>query len=70
MVWLGYVWFTNQWDYVLNAKFQLNWTCFGLVIANFQLGLVWLRFGLARFGLTKFGSKINWIGSSEAACKI
>ena len=54
----------------LHAKFQLNWTCFGLVIANFKLGLVWLRFGLARFGLSKFGSQINWIGSSEAAFKI
>ena len=49
----------------LYEKFQLNWTCFGLVIANFKLGLVWLRFGLA-----KFGSQINGIGFSEAACKI
>ena len=44
----------------LHAKFQLNWTC--LVISNFKLGLVFLRFGLARFSLAKFGSKINDIG--------
>ena len=33
-------------------------------------GLVWLRFGLAKFGLAKFCSKINEIGFSEVACKI
>ena len=54
----------------LHAKFQLNWSHFGLVIANFQLGLVWLRFGLARFGLAKCGSQIDGIVFSEAACKI
>jgi hypothetical protein len=32
--------------------------------------LVWLRFGLAKFGLAKFDSKINGIGFSEAECKI
>ena len=54
----------------LHAKFQFNWTCFSLVIANFKLGLVWLRFGLARYGLAKFGSQIDGIVFSEAACKI
>ena len=49
----------------LHAKFQVNWTCFVLVIANFKLGLVWLRFGFA-----KFASQINEIRFSEAACKI
>ena len=55
---------------MLHAKFQLNLTCFGLVIAYFKLGLVWLRFGLYRFGLAKFGSQIDWIVFSGVACKI
>ena len=58
------------WFLRLRAKFQLNFTCFGLVVANFKLGLVWLRFGLARFGLSKFRSQIDGIVFSEAACKI
>ena len=35
-----------------------------------MFGLVWLRFGLAKFGLAMFGSQINGIGHTEAACKI
>jgi hypothetical protein len=35
-----------------------------------MFGLVWLKFGLARFGLAKFDSQINRIGYSEAAFKI
>ena len=39
-------------------------------LVNFRFGLVWLRFGLAKFGLAMFGSKINGIGHTVAACKI
>ena len=35
-----------------------------------MFGLVLLRFGLAKFGFAMFGSKINGIGYSDAACKI
>ncbi len=54
----------------LYAKSQLNWTCFGLVIANFKLGFVWMMFCLAKFCFSQFGSQINWIVFSEVACKI
>ncbi len=39
-------------------------------MANFKLGLVWPRVGFARIGLAIFGSQINVIQFSEAACKI
>ncbi len=39
---------------MLYAKFQLNWPSFGGVIANVMFCFVWLRFGLATFGLAKF----------------
>ena len=35
-----------------------------------MFGLVWLRFGLAKFGLAIFGSQIDGIGHTDAACKI
>ena len=35
-----------------------------------MFGLVWLRFGLAKFGLDMFGSQIYGIGHTDAACKI
>ena len=31
-----------------------------------MFGLVWLRFGLAKFGLAMFGSQINGIGHTDA----
>ena len=70
MVWLGLFWLSFVHKSMglgflrLHAKFQFNWTCFSLVIANFKLGLVWLRFSLARFCLAKFDSQINGIGFS------
>ena len=35
-----------------------------------MFGLVWLRFGLAKFGLAMFGSQINGIGHTDAAFEI
>ena len=76
LVWLGLVWLRLVHKSMglgflrLHAKVQLNWIPFGWVIANFMFGLVWLRFGLAKFGLAMFGSQINGIGHTDAACKI
>ena len=49
-----------------------NFSSIGLDLAELYLilNLVWLRFGLAKFGLAKSGSQINGIGFSEASCKI
>ena len=35
-----------------------------------MFGLVWLRFGLAKFDLAMVGSQINGVGHTDAACKI
>ena len=35
-----------------------------------MFGLVWLRFGLAKFDLAMVGSQINGDGHTDAACKI
>ena len=35
-----------------------------------MFGLVWLRFGLAKFDLAMVGSQINGDGYTDAECKI
>ena len=35
-----------------------------------MFGLVWLRFGLAKFNFAMVGSQINGDGHTDSACKI